>query len=245
MRTLGSILNAAKVGEPVTAEETLYALLAVEALSVFDHQTLRKLGRSEGEVTSATSAQSQVRRELPPLEARLGQGSARVARVGQRPGEPGGGGASPGRPQPLPPLDEEDRRSLIVPWQLVAVGLAAGVLLSHLYHARRQAAQLAGVGCVPFGVGLLAVTCAWAGLYAAVTGWLWTALWPLSGVLVLGLACVVPRGVALGRWHLAPEVAWFDLWVGIYVDRRGRRVYVLPLPCLGVSIKWPAPEIAP
>lgn len=26
--------------------------------------------------------------------------------------------------------------------------------------------------------------------------------------------------------------AWYDLWVGAYVDRDNRRLYVCPLPCV-------------
>ena len=29
-----------------------------------------------------------------------------------------------------------------------------------------------------------------------------------------------------------------DLWVGIFIDHAKRRVYVLPLPCLGIVIHW-------
>jgi hypothetical protein len=43
-----------------------------------------------------------------------------------------------------------------------------------------------------------------------------------------------------GRRHrrVALITAWYDLWVGAYVDREGRKLYVLPLPCLGVVISW-------
>jgi hypothetical protein len=30
--------------------------------------------------------------------------------------------------------------------------------------------------------------------------------------------------------------AWYDLWVGVFVDRVKRRVYVFPLPCVGFVI---------
>lgn len=34
--------------------------------------------------------------------------------------------------------------------------------------------------------------------------------------------------------------AWYDLWVGAYWDQKNRRLYVLPLPCLGVVIQFAA-----
>jgi hypothetical protein len=39
--------------------------------------------------------------------------------------------------------------------------------------------------------------------------------------------------------------AWYDLWVGFYVDRRYRRLYVCPLPCLLFTF-WlePRPSLA-
>jgi len=32
--------------------------------------------------------------------------------------------------------------------------------------------------------------------------------------------------------------AWFDLWVGAFWDRRTRRLYILPIPCVGVVIEF-------
>lgn len=33
---------------------------------------------------------------------------------------------------------------------------------------------------------------------------------------------------------IKPLFAWYDLWIGAYWDRSARRLYVLPLPCVGV-----------
>lgn len=33
-----------------------------------------------------------------------------------------------------------------------------------------------------------------------------------------------------------PIFAWYDIWVGIFVDRPKRRIYILPIPCIGVVI---------
>lgn len=37
---------------------------------------------------------------------------------------------------------------------------------------------------------------------------------------------------------IRPLFAWYDLWVGVFIDLKRRRVYVLPLPCIGVVIEW-------
>lgn len=29
-----------------------------------------------------------------------------------------------------------------------------------------------------------------------------------------------------------------DLWVGVFIDRAKRRVYVFPVPCVGLVISW-------
>jgi len=33
-------------------------------------------------------------------------------------------------------------------------------------------------------------------------------------------------------------VDWHDIWIGVFIDRRKRRVYVLPVPCVGLVIEW-------
>lgn len=38
--------------------------------------------------------------------------------------------------------------------------------------------------------------------------------------------------------RLKPLFAWYDLWIGVFVDRPKRRIYVLPIPCVGVVIEW-------
>lgn len=37
--------------------------------------------------------------------------------------------------------------------------------------------------------------------------------------------------------RIKPLFAWYDLWIGAYWDRAGRKLYVLPLPCVGVVIE--------
>lgn len=32
--------------------------------------------------------------------------------------------------------------------------------------------------------------------------------------------------------------AWYDLWVGVFWDAKKRRLYILPLPCVGVVISF-------
>lgn len=35
-----------------------------------------------------------------------------------------------------------------------------------------------------------------------------------------------------------PLFAWYDLWVGVFWDSGKRRLYVLPLPCLGIVVDF-------
>lgn len=40
------------------------------------------------------------------------------------------------------------------------------------------------------------------------------------------------------RIRVSPVLAWYDLWVGMYWDASKRRLYVLPIPCVGVCIHF-------
>ena len=37
---------------------------------------------------------------------------------------------------------------------------------------------------------------------------------------------------------IKPVFAWYDFWVGIFWDRHKRHLYILPLPCVGVVLKF-------
>lgn len=37
---------------------------------------------------------------------------------------------------------------------------------------------------------------------------------------------------------IRPLFAWYDLWIGLYWDRKGRKLYILPLPCIGIVIEF-------
>lgn len=38
--------------------------------------------------------------------------------------------------------------------------------------------------------------------------------------------------------NVRPIFAWYDLWIGVFVDKKKRRAYVLPLPCIGFVVQW-------
>jgi hypothetical protein len=33
-------------------------------------------------------------------------------------------------------------------------------------------------------------------------------------------------------------LAWYDIWVGVFWDRQRRKVYILPLPCIGIVVEY-------
>ena len=43
-------------------------------------------------------------------------------------------------------------------------------------------------------------------------------------------------------FRVRPFVAWYDAWVGVYVDRKARQVYVFPLPCIGFQVGYQYPS---
>jgi len=30
--------------------------------------------------------------------------------------------------------------------------------------------------------------------------------------------------------------AWYDIWVGVFIDHNKKTVYIFPLPCIGIKI---------
>lgn len=47
-----------------------------------------------------------------------------------------------------------------------------------------------------------------------------------------------PLGAAEARVRLS--FAWYDLWVGAFIDQAKRRLYICPLPCLLITIQLKA-----
>lgn len=37
---------------------------------------------------------------------------------------------------------------------------------------------------------------------------------------------------------IEPIFAWYDLWIGIFYNQEKKRLYIFPLPCLGVVISF-------
>lgn len=38
--------------------------------------------------------------------------------------------------------------------------------------------------------------------------------------------------------RVRPVFEWYDLWIGFFWDRRRRRLYILPLPTVGIVIEF-------
>jgi len=43
----------------------------------------------------------------------------------------------------------------------------------------------------------------------------------------------------LAGFKIRPIFAWYDLWIGCYYDQKGRKLYILPLPSVGIVIEFP------
>ena len=35
-----------------------------------------------------------------------------------------------------------------------------------------------------------------------------------------------------------PIFAWYDLWIGLFIDTKKKRLYIFPIPCFGLVIEW-------
>lgn len=33
-------------------------------------------------------------------------------------------------------------------------------------------------------------------------------------------------------------VAWYDMWIGLFVDMPKRRAFLFPVPCVGLLLEW-------
>lgn len=47
-----------------------------------------------------------------------------------------------------------------------------------------------------------------------------------------------PMTYERARFRIKPFFAWYDFWVGVFVDRKERIIYVCPLPMLVFKIYW-------
>lgn len=41
-----------------------------------------------------------------------------------------------------------------------------------------------------------------------------------------------------GNWRTFIIVAWYDMWVGFFWDKKKHWLYIFPIPCIGIVIKF-------
>lgn len=51
--------------------------------------------------------------------------------------------------------------------------------------------------------------------------------------------------MVIGRLHIRLVFAWYDFWVGAYFDKGKNTLYLLPVPTVGVRVRFlPKPSTA-
>lgn len=38
--------------------------------------------------------------------------------------------------------------------------------------------------------------------------------------------------------RVKPIFAWYDLWIGVFWDRKAHKLYVFPMPCVGLVLEF-------
>lgn len=38
--------------------------------------------------------------------------------------------------------------------------------------------------------------------------------------------------------RITPFFRWYDIWIGVFVDRKNRAIYICPVPMLGVKVNY-------
>lgn len=44
-------------------------------------------------------------------------------------------------------------------------------------------------------------------------------------------------------FRIRPFFAWYDFWMGLFIDQKKRQIYFFPLPMLGFQIGYQCPKI--
>jgi hypothetical protein len=61
-----------------------------------------------------------------------------------------------------------------------------------------------------------------------------------SGVVLHNGRFIASRNIQGNEMRIRPIFAWYDFWIGLYWDRKARRLYVFPLPMIGMVLDFGA-----
>ena len=45
-----------------------------------------------------------------------------------------------------------------------------------------------------------------------------------------------------GRMKIKFFLAWYDIWIGIYISRKDKKAYICPFPCCVIMISLKEPQ---
>ena len=80
-------------------------------------------------------------------------------------------------------------------------------------------------------------TCDWGACSRETIAWRWS-----ESLREWLPVCHHHRPAPRQPFSIRPIFAWYDMWIGAYWDRTNRRLYIFPVPMLGVVIQFATEE---
>lgn len=61
--------------------------------------------------------------------------------------------------------------------------------------------------------------------------------WLVTYVFAMWVVPCTLLSICLPNHTVRPIFAWYDIWIGIFIDRPKHRIYIFPIPMIGILIE--------